>query len=410
MAASRPPSARGVMLRWTATLVALLLPVVAAHAQRGGAAATDIWTDRDTIIGSGGPTGAVRIAIWDSGVDTTLFASRLARDARGRILVRGYDAHKRRQDTPMALLPPAVLARADELNRVIIAYDDLESGLTSEHVSWLEERRRALTPGEEREFDDAIDRWSGYSHGTGVADIALAGLARAEIVIARMEWWAGSPPVPCWTRELAVREAESIRDLLAYLVESGARVVNMSWGRAERGYLRNMEECAPGMPLDERQSLARFTVDTIRAVLQAGMRAAPRVLFVGAAGNAGTSVETANPATRFEAPNFLLVGAVDRAGARAPYTNVGPEVSLYANGERVPARLPGGMPSFPTGTSMATPNVSNAAAKMLAVNPALTGAELRALLLGTSDRNATGDRLIHTRRAVAAARAAMGVR
>jgi subtilisin family serine protease len=212
--------------------------------------------------------------------------------------------------------------------------------------------------------------------------------------------------VPCWTRELAVREAESIGELLAFIVASGARVVNMSWGRAERAYLSNLAQCAPGMPVDERRALARFTVDTIRAVLQVGMRAAPQVLFVGAAGNAGTSVEAANPATRFSLPNFLLVGAVDRLGARARYSNVGPEVTVYANGDRVPARLPGGALSYPTGTSMATPNVSNAAAKMLAVNPTLTGAELRNLLEQSSDTNATGDRLLHTIRAVRAAQAA----
>src|SRR5690606_19067855 len=134
--------------------------------------------------------------------------------------------------------------------------------------------------------------------------------------------------------------------------------------------------CAPTMSAEERQALARFTVDTIRAVLQRGMQEAPHVLFVGAAGNAGTSVESANPATRFSLPNFLLVGAVDKTGARARYTNSGPEVTLYANGERVPARLPGGTVSYPSGTSMATPNVTNAAAKMLAVNPQLSGAEL----------------------------------
>ena len=388
----------------TRTLALLCLPPVAA-AQQPAAPDSSIWAARDTVIaaGSGAP---VRIAVWDSGVDTLLFASRLARDAHGRALLRGYDQHKRRQDTPLALLPEAMLTRADELNRYLQAYDDLESGVRSALVTEMQERRRRLSAAERRALDDAIEDWSGYAHGTGVADIALAGHARAEMVIARMEWWHGTPPVPCWTRELAVREAESIGALLTFVVAAGARVVNMSWGRAERAYLSNLAQCAPEMPAEERQALARFTVDTIRAVLQVGMRAAPQVLFVGAAGNAGTSVEVANPATRFSLPNFLLVGAVDRLGARARYTNVGPEVTLYANGDRVPARLPGGAMSYPTGTSMATPNVSNAAAKMLAVNPTLSGAELRLLLEQSSDANTDGDRLLHTVRAVRAAQAA----
>lgn len=154
---------------------------------------------------------------------------------------------------------------------------------------------------------------------------------------------------------------------------------------------------------DERQALARYTVERIRAVLRDGMAAAPNVLFVGASGNAGTSVESANPATRFTLPNFILVGAVDRSGAVADFTNTGPEVTLYANGDRVPARLPGGALSFPSGTSMATPLVTNAAAKVLAVNPQLTGAQLRRLLEQTATLNATGQRLLHTGHAVEAA-------
>ena len=100
---------------------------------------------------------------------------------------------------------------------------------------------------------------------------------------------------------------------------------------------------------------------------------------------------------------FVLVGAVDENGARADFTNTGSEVTLFANGHRVPARLPGGPVSFPSGTSMAAPNVANAAAKMLAVNPRLTGSDLRAILHSTADPNATGDRLLNTRRAVQAA-------
>ena len=135
-----------------------------------------------------------------------------------------------------------------------------------------------------------------------------------------------------------------------------------------------------------------------------------QLLFVAASGNAGTSLDIANPATRFALPNLMLVGAVDRAGAFADYTNVGPEVSIYANGDRVPARLPGGLNSFPTGTSMATPNVANAAAKMLTAKSDLTGAQMRKLIEQSADTNATGQRLLHTARAVEAARRLAKVR
>jgi subtilisin family serine protease len=366
----------------------------------------DFWAARDVAVRRDPNRPLIRIGIWDSGVDTELFKGRLATDRTGTPILRGYDSFKRRQDTPMELLPDAVSARRDELNAALKGFDDLDSNVDSEAARAVDERMKKMTAAERAAFSEAVDRWSGFAHGTAVADIALAGNDQADIIVARMEWWHGSPPVPCWTRELADREAESIRDLLSFLVKNGARVVNMSWGRAETAYLRNLEKCAPQMAVAEREGLARYTVEKIRSVLMAGMRKSPNVLFVGAAGNQGTSVQKVNPATRFSLPNFLLIGAVDRNGGVADFTNTGAEVTLYANGDRVAARLPGGDVSFPSGTSMATPNVANAAAKMLVANLRLTGAQLKELLERTADTNATGQRLLHTAKAVDAARAA----
>lgn len=383
-------------------LVLFTLGAVATTLEAQLPAQQGIWPARDTIIPDNAQGPRIKVGIWDSGVDTTLFAGRLSRGETGLLQLRGYDAHKRRQDTPLAVLDPALLVRRDSLNATLRALDDLDTRPDSPEARALDARLAGLTREETAAFDADIGRWAGYVHGSGVADIALAGNGQAEIVIARMEWWHGSPPVPCWSRALADREAESMADLLTFLVESGSRVVNMSWGRAKASYLGNLKACAPTMPEEEQQHLAQYTVDTIRAVLRNGMMASPNVLFVGAAGNAGRAMTDADQATRFALPNFILVGAVDESGA-LDVSNTGSEVTLYANGVRVPARLPGGAISFPSGTSMATPNVANAAAKMLAVNPQLTGAELRALLEGTADTNATGQRLLHTARAVSAA-------
>ena len=394
----------------TCTLIAVVtLSIGSLTAQAQSSAQPEgFWASRDSTIDAAGDASKVRIAIWDSGVDTSLFANQVARNVDGEILLRGYDAFKNRQDTAMAVLPEAILKRQSELNEILRALDDRDSGVDSPGAKAITERLKKQTPAEAAEFDDVVGRWSGYVHGTGVADIALAGNPHVEIIVARMEWWHGSPPVPCWTRELADREADSIRDQLQFLIENGARVVNMSWGRAERAYLSNLKECAPDLPELERLKLARYTVEAIRAVLINGMESAPNVLFVGAAGNAGTDMKTANPATHLALPNFLLVGAVDRNGAATDWTNNGPEVTLYANGDRVPARLPGGEPSFPSGTSMATPVVVNAAAKVLTVHPDMTGAELRAILERTATSNATGHPLLHPRKAVEAARRLAG--
>ncbi len=387
----------------------LLLATVFASVSGIGAqeieSQSEFWASRDVVMEAKKNAPAVLIGIWDSGVDVSLFPGQIALNKDRKVLLRGYNSFKLREDTAMQVLPPTFAKRRDELNRALKASDDMADLVASPALREFNEKRTKMSAEDRRELDTAIDRWSGYVHGTAVADIAVRGNKQAQIVIARMEWWHGSPPVPCWNQELADREAESIRDLLSFLVKSGARVVNMSWGRFEASYLSNLRQCAPEMTIEDRQKLARYTVEKIRGVLREGMRAAPNVLFVGASGNSGTSVAAANPATRFSLPNFILVGAVDRLGKATQFTNKGPEVTLYANGERVPSRLPGGEISYPSGTSMATPNITNAAAKMLTVNPRLTGAEMRTLLEQTGDKNSTGQLLLHTAKAVEAARA-----
>jgi Subtilase family len=386
------------MMRFVMCLSAISASSALLSSSLSSAEPSDFWTARDVVIEEDGEP--VRIGVWDSGVDLSLFQGRLATDLQGRPLVRGYDAFKHRQDTAMAVLPEELARRSSELNADLVALDDLEAGVDSPAGAALESRLNALNKIEQESYFADLSRWSGYAHGTAIADIAIAGNADAEIVVARMEWWHGSPPVPCWSKYLADREAASIADLLAFLVEKGARVVNMSWGRFEKSYLDNLAECAPAMLEADRKTLARYTVEMIRKVLEEGVANAPQVLFVAAAGNSGQSIVSANPATLFSAPNFILVGAVDGEGKPAEFTNMGDEVELYANGERVPARLPGGTPSFPSGTSMATPNVANAAAKMLALNSSLDGAELKSILLNTADRSLSGLRLLHTRNAV----------
>jgi subtilisin family serine protease len=79
-------------------------------------------------------------------------------------------------------------------------------------------------------------------------------------------------------------------------------------------------------------------------------------------------------------------------------------VKVHANGYQVESYLPGGMRVALSGTSMASPQVANLAAKLLAVNPALKPAELIRIIESTAERSADGRRnLIHPKQALAAA-------
>jgi len=79
-------------------------------------------------------------------------------------------------------------------------------------------------------------------------------------------------------------------------------------------------------------------------------------------------------------PNVITVGAVDYQLQATSFTSFGSSIDLYANGFRVPARMPGGLKVEASGTSMAAPQVTNLAAKMLTIEPELTPEQLVALL------------------------------
>ena len=108
-------------------------------------------------------------------------------------------------------------------------------------------------------------------------------------------------------------------------------------------------------------------------------------MFVAGAGNEDEDVDFVRsfPAG-INLPNLITVGAVDSALQPAGFTSYGKSIDLYANGFEVPSKVPGGMPINISGTSLAAPQVTNLAAKLLAVNPKLTVAQLRSIIEGTA--------------------------
>lgn len=96
----------------------------------------------------------------------------------------------------------------------------------------------------------------------------------------------------------------------------------------------------------------------------------------------------------FNLPNVITVGAVDRAGDEAVFTSFG-KIDVYAIGYEVESRLPGGDKLRWSGTSMASPQAVNLAAKLLAVHPRLRAAEVKKLIVdGAEEKKLSGGRSI----------------
>jgi len=129
---------------------------------------------------------------------------------------------------------------------------------------------------------------------------------------------------------------------------------------------------------------------------------AANILFIAAAGNAGTNNDTtASYPANYELPNVISVAAIDRNGALASFSQYGAKtVDLGAPGVGVWSTTALNGYSSYNGTSMATPHVAGAAALYASTRPGVTAAQIKTAILSSvvptpslSGKTVTGGRL-----------------
>ena len=379
----------------------------------------EIWTAREVTLDGSQKTTPVVVGIWDSGTDVSLFKEALFTNAKEIPDNKKDDdsngfvddvhgiAWTLHSDYTTDLLYPIrnEVSDPDKYRVDMKGLTDLQANLDTPEATALKKRLAGLPQDQVKPFLEGLQLYSQYAHGTHVCGIALHGNPAARVLVNRLTFDHHIvPETP--TLEQARKDTDALVRSVDYFKKNGVRVVNMSWGGDLRSIETALEKNNAGGTPEERRALARKIYDVSYVGLRDAIQNAPDVLFVIAAGNSNNDVkfDEVFPSS-FQLPNVVVAGAVDQAGEQTSFTSFG-NVDVYSDGFEVESYLPGGERMKVSGTSMSAPNVTNLAAKLLAVRPTLTPVQVKDLIARGSEERKSGDktiRLIHPKNTMALA-------
>ncbi len=364
----------------------------------------DIWLARDVDLTEATNLSNVMVGIWDSGVDVEVFKDRVFRNSNE--IVDGIDndnngfvddvygiAFSLKEDYTTQLLYPmteADLENYSNMTAQIKGLMDLQAAIDSPEATELKKKMSTMNPEDTKPFLEELALFSMYVHGTHVAGIATNNNPYADILVARITFDHHAIPAPA-TVEVAEKAAKNYMETVKYFQANNVRVVNMSWGWTLKEIEGMLEANGIGKDAEERSELTREIFDIYKNGLYNAIKSAPEILFITAAGNSDNDVtfDEVIP-SMFDLPNLITVGAVDQAGEETGFTSFGESVDVYANGFEVESYLPGGNRMKMSGTSMASPNAVNLAAKLLALDYSLTTNDLIKLIIDGADKSDDG--------------------
>jgi subtilisin family serine protease len=378
----------------------VLKKYIAAHT----IAKPDIWEAREVTLGANDKTTPVLIAIWDSGVDLSLFPNQLFTDTHPTVSgTHGLAYDDQGSPSPSWLYPltPEQEKAYPGFRDEIKGFLDLQNGVDSPEADGLQKKFKTLSADQLHDLFE-LEKWLGfYVHGTHCAGIAVRGNAAARLVVARFNDQLPDlafPPTEEWARRLGA-DFQQISD---YFKTRNVRVVNMSWSDNVPEFETWLSKQGGGADPAERKKRAADIYAIWRKAIETAIRNSPDTLFVAAAGNSDSNAGFGGdvPAS-LHLPNLIAVGAANQAGDETSFTSYGDTVPVHADGYNVESFVPGGARVKLSGTSMATPNVVNLAAKLFALDPTLTPVQVIDLIRKGATTSDDGRRhLIDEKRSV----------
>ena len=379
----------------------VLRAYIAAH----NVAKPDIWAAREVTLTGNQNLTPVLVAIWDSGIDVSIFPNQLFTDpnptASGTHGL-AFDDDGAPSTTWLFPLTPEQQRAYPEFRDEIKGELDIEEGHDSAEAEEVVKKFNTLSPDQLHQAFDLEKVIGFYLHGTHCAGIAVRGNPAARLVVARFDDQLPDLPFPP-TEEWAHRLGADFQQMSDYFRTRNVRVVNMSWGDDPGEFEAWLSKTGGGADPAERKKRAADLYAIWREAVETAIKDSPNTLFVTAAGNSDSNagfVEDVPASIRL--PNIVAVGAVNQAGDETSFTSYGDTVAVDADGYEVESYVPGGARLKLSGTSMASPNVVNLAAKLFALDPSLTPAEVIGLIKQGASASEDGRRhLIDEKRSVA---------
>ncbi|MGN6528031.1 MAG: S8 family serine peptidase [Burkholderiaceae bacterium] len=397
------------------------LPISAARAEvlhayiaKNQVSPPEIWSAREVTLTAADKTTPVNVGIWDSGVDVALFPDQLFTDDHPTASGTHGLAFDDEGNPSKDWLYPLTKAQVDgypSFREEVQGRIDLQNGVDSKAARDTQQLFRTLSPEQMHERNEIGKVLGFYAHGTHCAGIAVRGNPAARLVVARFDDQLPDfpfQPTEAWVRKMGA----DFQQMADYFRTRHVRVVNMSWGDDVSEFETWLSKTGGGGDAQARKAKAAALFALWKEAIENAIKSAPDTLFVTAAGNSDSDAGFLEdvPAS-LHLPNLIAVGAVNKAGEETSFTSHGDTVLAHADGFQVDSFVPGGARVPFSGTSMASPNVVNLAAKLIALDPTLTPAQTIALIRQGATTSDDGRRhLIDEKKSVALLRTRMAAR
>jgi M6 family metalloprotease-like protein len=271
-----------------------------------------------------------------------------------------------------------------------IVIGDIDTGIDTAHVDLAANlwKNSGEIPGngiddDGNGFIDDIHGWNfcnntnnvydNNGHGTHTAG-TIAAIGNNGIGVAGVCWSAKIMPIKFLDAGGSGTDAGAI-SAIEYATKMHARLTSNSWGGG---------------------GFSQALYDAIKAAGDAN------ALFVAAAGNSSSNTDlSANYPSGYDLDNIIAVASTTIDDGLSSFSNYGlVTVDLGAPGSDILSTLPANSYGTYSGTSMATPHVSGVAGLVLSLNPLMDWAEVKNIILSSTDslpslqgKTVTGGRL-----------------